>query len=35
MSNPAEKAALETKIKNIDQQIAVLENLKAQCLQKF
>ena len=35
MSNAGEKTALETKIKNIDQQIAVLQELKAQCLQKL
>lgn len=35
MSSDGDKAALETKIKNIDQQIAVLQELKAQCLQKL
>ena len=35
MSSDGDKAVLETKIKNIDQQIAVLQELKAQCLQKL
>ncbi len=35
MNNSGEKTALETRIKNIDQQIALLENLKTQCIQKL
>jgi hypothetical protein len=34
MNNSGEKAALETKIKNIGHQIALLEDLKAQCIRK-
>jgi hypothetical protein len=35
MDNSGEKAALETKIKNIGHQIALLEALKAQCIRKL
>ncbi len=35
MSSDGDKAVLETKIKNIDQQIVVLQELKVQCLQKL
>jgi|SRR3989339_524435 len=35
MSNEGERSAFEIRIRNIDQQIAVLQELKAQCLQKL